>query len=118
MKTRKALLSLSLPLLAALSLATAGCPPPGYASCKSDEECPARDGGKLICYNLRCVECHYDDNCPAGSICSAKNTCEALHTPDKEKESEPLPPAKSLEECAKRCKGDATCGASCREQFK
>ena len=48
--------------------------------------------------------------------CSAKNTCEALHTPDKE--SEPLPPATSLEECAKRCKGNASCGASCREQFK
>ena len=113
-KTSRALPALA--LLGALSLAMIGCPPPGYASCKDDSECPARDGGKLICYNLRCVECRYDDNCPPGSVCSSKHTCEALSHPDKEEA--PAAPAKSLEECAKRCKGDATCGASCREQFK
>jgi hypothetical protein len=110
---RKILLLASLAILAASGL---GCPPPGYASCQNDNDCPTRDGGKLICYNLRCVECHYDDNCPEGTVCGAKNTCEALHKP--EKEAEPEPPAKSLEECAKRCKGNAACGDSCREQFK
>jgi hypothetical protein len=49
-------------------------------------------------------------------ICSGKNTCEALD--HHEKEEEPPPPAKSLEECAKRCKGNQACGDSCREQFK
>jgi len=114
--SRKALFSATLALAAALSLTTAGCPPPGYASCQTDNDCPARDGGKLICYNLRCVECRYDDNCPGGALCSPKNTCEFLHKP--EKEDEPLPPATSLEECAKRCKGNQACGDSCREQFK
>ena len=116
MKTRKAPLSAALAVLAALALSTAGCAPPGYASCKNDDNCPTRDGGKLVCFNLQCVECRYDDNCPAGTVCGGKHTCESLHTPDKE--AEPPPPATSLEECAKRCKGNESCGASCREQFK
>jgi hypothetical protein len=112
---RKALTLASIAVLVAL---TTGCPPPGYASCQTNDDCPERPdaGGKLMCYNLRCVECHYDDNCPAGSVCGTKNTCEALSHP--EKEEPPPPPAKSLEECAKRCKGEPNCGAACRDQFK
>ena len=49
-------------------------------------------------------------------MCSGKNTCEALSHQDKEEEAPP--PPKSLEEGAKRCKGNDNCGASCREQFK
>ena len=110
---QKALLLAALGLLA---VTTAGCPPPGYASCQTDNDCPERDGGKLVCYNLRCVECHYDGDCAAGTMCSGKNTCEALSHQDKEEDAPP--PPKSLEECAKRCKGNDNCGASCREQFK
>jgi hypothetical protein len=115
---RKALTIASLALFTVVAgfAAAPGCLPAGYASCQNDNDCPTRDGGKLICYNLRCVECHYDDNCPAGSVCSSNNTCQALHTPDKEEG--PAPPPTSLEECAKRCKGNEGCGASCRDQFK
>src|SRR5277367_4687052 len=110
---------LILGVFALLVAASTGCPPAGrYASCDNDGQCPTLDGGvKLICYNLRCVECRYDDNCPAGSVCSGKNTCESLD--HREKEAEPAPPPTSLEECAKRCaKGNDACASSCREQFK
>jgi hypothetical protein len=106
-------------LLAALGLLVPsgmGCLPAGYASCKTDNECPERDGGKLVCYNLRCVECHYDTDCADGALCNSKNTCDFKTKVDTE--NEPPPPPKSLEECAKRCKGNEGCGASCRDQFK
>jgi hypothetical protein len=106
-------------VLAFLGLVVAagtGCPPGRYASCQNDNECPTIDGGKLVCYNLRCVECHYDGDCTNGGTCSPNNTCETLHKP--EKEDEPQPPATSLEECAKRCKGNVGCGEGCRDQFK
>jgi hypothetical protein len=112
---RKALLLAALTLLVASG---AGCPPAGrFASCDNDEQCPSVDGGKLICYNRRCVECHYDGDCPSGSVCSGNNSCEALHAPPKEDEPQ-LPPPTSLEECAKRCKGNPSCGDECRERFK
>jgi hypothetical protein len=110
---RKALI---LGALALLALAAAGCPAGRFASCQNDGDCPTIDGGKLVCYNLRCVECHYDGDCPSGTVCSGKNTCDSIDS--RVKEPEPPPPATSLEECAKRCKGDQTCGAACRDQFK
>jgi hypothetical protein len=113
---QKALLLAALGLMAGPLLLVPGCLPAGFASCKSDNECPERDGGKLVCYNLRCVECHYDGDCSGGAICSGNNTCESLDR--SVKEPEPLPPPTSLEECAKRCKGNEGCGASCRDQFK
>lgn len=107
-------------LLAAATLAilTTGCPPSRYASCDSDADCNGRsaDAGKLVCFNLRCVECHYDGDCGDGKHCSGDNVCESL---DSRTPEAPLPPPpKSLEECAKRCKGNPGCGDSCREQFK
>ncbi|APR76185.1 Hypothetical protein A7982_01532 [Minicystis rosea] len=105
---------------AALSLAllVTGCPPSRYASCQTDADCAGRDvdGGKLICYNLRCLECHYDSDCGEGRVCGMNNTCESLDS--RAPEAEGPPPAKTLEECAKRCKGNAACGESCRDQFK
>lgn len=110
----------SLLLGAALSLGLfiLGCPPSRYASCQTDADCAGRgeDAGKLICYNLRCLECHYDSDCGEGKFCSTANTCDSVDS--RTPEAEPLPPAKSLEECAKRCKGNAVCGESCREMFK
>jgi hypothetical protein len=110
--------SLLAALAMTLSLLAAGCPPSRYASCNTDEECSGRlaDGGKLVCYNLRCVECHYDSDCSDGRHCGIGNTCESLDT--RTPEAEPGPPPKTLEECAKRCKGDPLCGDRCREQFK
>ena len=109
---------LLLPVLALLVAAGAGCPPGRFASCKDESECGTVDGGKLICYNYRCVECHYDGDCPSGTLCNGNNVCQALHNPQKEDEPAAAPPATTLEECAKRCKGDSSCGDSCREQFK
>ena len=110
---RKVLL---VPVLALFVALGAGCPPGRFASCQNDGECPAIDGGKLVCYNLRCVECHYDGDCPEGNLCGSNFTCQRLHKP--EKEDEPAAPPTSLAECAKRCKGDSACGDACRDRFK
>jgi hypothetical protein len=110
---RKVLL---LALLGFVGTVSASCLPGRYASCNTDNDCPSIDGGKLVCFNLRCVECHYDGDCAPGNLCSANNTCQVLHKPDKEEELGP--PATSLEECAKRCKGNPSCGDACRDQFK
>lgn len=100
-----------------LGLVSLGCLPGRYASCQTDDDCSGRqDGGKLVCYNLRCVECHYDSDCGDGKHCGTANTCESLDS--RTPEAEAPPPPKSLEECAKRCKGNAACGDSCREMFK
>jgi hypothetical protein len=105
-------------VLALLVAAEAGCPPGRFQSCDNDDQCPKIDGGKLICYNRRCVECHYDGDCPAGSVCSGSNTCESLGGAPKEEEVDAGPPPTTLEECAKRCKGNPSCGDDCRERFK
>jgi hypothetical protein len=103
---------------ASLALLVAGCQPSRFASCQTDNDCndSKADAGKLVCYNLRCVECHYDGDCADGKICGTNNTCESLDT--RTPEGEAPPPPKTLEECAKRCKGNPACGDSCREQFK
>ncbi len=117
---RKASIQSALALLAPLALTAlffaTGCPGVRLSPCQNDNECPGRDGGHAVCYNLRCVECHYDADCPEGRVCSGKYTCDSIDSRDKE--PEPEPPPTSLEECAKRCKGDEACAASCREQFK
>jgi hypothetical protein len=101
-----------------LALLQLGCPPGRYASCQTDADCAGRepDAGKLICYNLRCLECHYDSDCGDGRHCGSTGVCESLDS--RTPAGELPPPAKTLEECAKRCKGNPSCGDSCREQFK
>jgi hypothetical protein len=110
--------ALVLAALALSSLAIPGCLESRLTSCQNDNDCPARDGGsKYVCYNLRCVECHYDGDCPGGKVCGSNNTCESIDS--RQPEPDGPPPAKTLEECAKRCKpGNDACGAACREQFK
>jgi hypothetical protein len=81
--------ALILGVFALLAATSTGCPPAGrYASCDNDSQCGAIDGG----------------------------TCESLDS--RVKEEAPPPPPTSLEECAKRCKGNSACSDSCREQFK
>jgi hypothetical protein len=109
--------ALTLGALALLSLAGTACPGGVHLTpCQNDNECPGPDGGHAVCYNLRCVECHYDGDCPDGKVCSGKSTCDSIDS--REKEPEPEAPPTSLEECAKRCKGDSACGDSCRDRFK
>jgi Cys-rich repeat protein len=108
--------------VASLHLLASGCPLTKYASCEKDDDCKGRGsdvdgGGALVCNNHRCVECHYDGDCPEGKVCNTnRNTCDSIDSRTPEPDQGP-PPA-NLEECAKRCKGDPTCGDSCREQFK
>ena len=115
---RKALMVGTLAFLALSAGCTDGKFPFFTSACNTDNDCPTRDGGKLVCWNLHCVECHYDADCGAGQVCNmSRNTCDSIDS--RVKEAEPPPPPTSLEECAKRCKqGDESCGASCREQFK
>ena len=105
--------------LFALSLAVLGLACDGltakFAACQTDGDCPTPDGGKLVCFNQRCLECHYDSDCPEGKVCGTANTCESLDS--RTPENEPLPPPETLEECAKRCKGNSSCGDSCRYLF-
>lgn len=102
----------------ALALLATGCPPSRYASCQKDEDCGDRgaDAGKLVCDNLRCVECHYDADCGDGKHCNGNHVCENLD--QRAPEAAEAEPPKTLEECAKRCKGNASCGDSCRDRFK
>ena|ERR1700761_685982 len=101
-----------------LALLATGCPPGKYASCQKDEDCGDRgnDAGKLVCDNLRCVECHYDDDCGGGKRCSPAHVCENLD--QRVPEAPAAEPATTLEECAKRCNGNASCGEGCRDRFK
>ena len=102
----------------ALALLATGCPPSRYASFQKDEDCGDRgaDAGKLVCNNLRCVECHYDADCSDGKHCNANHVCESLD--QRVPEAADAEPPKTLEECAKRCKGNPSCGDSCRDRFK
>jgi len=121
---RKALirgvLALVLPgALALLVVTAAGCPNGIRLSpCQNDNDCPGRDGGHAVCYDLRCVDCHYDSDCPEGTVCSGKYTCDSIDTRAPEKEKPAAEAPKTLEECAKRCKGDQACAADCRDRFK
>jgi hypothetical protein len=112
---------LTLAALASGALVVA-CSDGRFPVCKSNAECASPDGGPgNICYNLKCVECVYDDNCPAGKACNRKlNTCESiLGAPPTEEggdSSSAWEPA-DWDECAKRCK-EPDCISSCDQRFK
>ncbi|MEO7327519.1 MAG: hypothetical protein ABI193_03000 [Minicystis sp.] len=116
--TRSPRSAAALLLFALAAFAAAACDPllAKFAGCQTDADCPVPDGGKLVCYNLRCVECHYDADCSEGRVCGSHNSCESLDSRNPDQETAP-PPA-TLEECAKRCKGNSSCGDSCRFLFR
>ena len=61
-----------------LLLGTAACNGPGrFPTCKDDAECAARVDGTAapLCYELRCVVCRSDDDCPTGHACTKANEC-------------------------------------------
>jgi Cys-rich repeat protein len=67
-------------LLAALA-ALAACNGGGrFPTCKSDTECASRTGGEAAphCFELRCVACRADGDCPAGSACNSANECKSI----------------------------------------
>ena len=106
------------------SLLVMGCTEGRFPVCHSNEECKAPDGGPSgkTCYNLRCVECRYDTDCPAGKVCSSvSSTCDSLGAakgPEPEDKpdasAEPIPV--NWDECAKNCK-DQACLSQCDAKF-
>nr|AYM54536.1 hypothetical protein [Racemicystis crocea] len=107
--------------LACVAALAAGCREGRLPVCETNADCAERDAGKLgnVCYNLRCVECRYDSDCPAGQVCGVANTCDALQSPaattDKDEERGWDP--NNWDECAQRCK-DAACISDCDHRFR
>src|SRR5687767_1797878 len=70
----------------------AGCTEGRFPVCKSNADCTDKDAGFAgpVCYNLKCVECHYDTDCKPGESCNAQSSeCEGLSvTADKQKEGD------------------------------
>jgi hypothetical protein len=102
-------------VLAALAISISGCFESRFPACKDSSECAPRDGGpKPVCYNLRCVDCQYDTDCPSGQVCSGVNVCQSI---DSRVPDNGQPEAASWDECASRCK-DKPCVAACDQKFK
>ena len=89
-----------------------------FPVCKSDAECAAREEnqGKLICDNLRCVQCRYDNDCPAGSYCDKTLSCQSIAPKQTEDLSISTEDYKTYDECIKGCQ-DASCTDICAARF-
>src|SRR4051812_40617498 len=60
-----------------VAVTVAACLPGRLPTCKTDDECKSHGKAK-ICLNMRCVECHYDDNCASGQVCSPTGQCQGI----------------------------------------
>lgn len=89
-----------------------------FPVCKSDAECAAREenGGKLLCENLRCVQCRYDNDCPGGSYCDKTRSCQEISPKQKEDPDVFTADYKTLDDCMKACK-DSACTDVCSARF-
>ncbi|MFO0619460.1 MAG: hypothetical protein U0414_43130 [Polyangiaceae bacterium] len=115
-------------LLALSSLAiAASCDASRFPVCKTNDDCkPAKDEPATkthVCFDFRCVECHYDGDCPKGQICTKTSECRNLSVhlePDKpqmgEAGSAPRDP-EGWEACVKEC-ADAACVSQCDKKFE
>jgi hypothetical protein len=106
MKSRTGLLRIAALVAGLLGAAgLAGCLPERFPTCKSNEECAARGNGHGVCFNLRCVECHYDDDCDGGRVCASSGRCQGGQTTsaDAPDASPPGHDHASWDECASRC---------------
>ena len=78
-----------------LSLSAVACES-RFPVCKTDDDCKASSSAdpadkKLLCYDLRCVECRGDSDCGEGKLCARnKGECEAIGGPTP-KYGEPVP---------------------------
>lgn len=89
-----------------------------FPVCKSDAECAARDepAGKLLCENLRCVQCRYDDDCPAGSYCDKTRACQGIAPKQTEDLTVSTAEYNTVDECMQSCK-DSSCTDICSARF-
>lgn len=108
-----ALLTSMVLLAAGAGCATLGLPQNRLQSCESNDDCKGKDPKKPACANLRCVECAYDEDCPAG-LCT-DNQCKTLFT--SAGEGTPEEPPKNLDACLSRCGEKQACVNQCHEQF-
>jgi hypothetical protein len=113
----------SLGRLVAAAALLLGCSEGHFPVCHTNTDCQARDAGKSggnVCYNLRCVECRYDTDCPAGKICGSTATCEGLGgqagSKGCDKDDTPAWEPANWDECAKKCK-DQACLSQCDARF-
>lgn len=118
----------ALPAVALLSLLTvASCELSRFPICKTNDDCKATkdepDKKNLVCFDLRCVECHYDGDCPSGNICTKTSECRPLGVklePDKPKMGEPGSAPRDpegWEACVKAC-DNADCVSQCDKKFE
>jgi hypothetical protein len=102
-----------------LAFVTAACAgDTRFPICKSDAECAAREenGGKLLCDNLRCVQCRYDTDCPPGGYCDKTQICQGISPKQTEDPAVSTAEYKTIEECMQPCKDDA-CRDICDARF-
>lgn len=102
-----------------LALLVSGCAnDTRFPICKSDAECAAREEneGRLLCDNLRCVQCRYDNDCPGGSYCDKTLSCQSITPKQTEDPTVSTEQYKSLDECLKGCQ-DPTCPDICSARF-
>lgn len=95
-----------------------------FPVCHSNADCAGEGGGSsasggAVCFNLRCVECRYDVDCPAGKACSGLNECVALSSsaPESADAGAVKWDPGTWEDCAAECKDEA-CLQKCNERFK
>jgi hypothetical protein len=96
-----------------------------FPTCQTNADCQGRDGGKLgnVCYNLRCVECHYDSDCALGQVCTPVGACSSIDSRQKDLEQKEegtgdggLTEPVTWDECAQRCK-EQGCVEECDRKF-
>jgi Cys-rich repeat protein len=73
----------AVPFLVASAALVFGCYEGRFPVCRTNADCEGRDAGKLgnVCFDLRCVECRYDIDCPAGQVCGSTQSCTSISDP-------------------------------------
>lgn len=100
-----------------------------FPACQTDDECKARASASTapLCFELRCVACRSDADCPSGSTCNHDNVCKRfMDTPPDEADAGPADKESwepSSEEdrkrCLKSCRGKPqACNDKCGKKIK
>lgn len=127
-----------LPFALASLVAFAGCDS-RFPVCKTDADCKTKSEGAAsaapngergkVCFDLRCVECHYDADCREGEVCStATRECKKLDGTTPAASAAPGEPGSGVpagaprdpaawEACVKKC-ADKDCIAKCDAQYE